>query len=235
MNSLDSLKSSIISQFGTPCAVIDLDIIKKNILRAQKICDAAGLANRPHIKTHKSPLLAKMQIDAGARGITCQKLGEAEVMAEAGIDDILIATNILGAARSGRLASLQKRLPLKVCADNQISLREYSKAAEAANRPLDVLIECDTGQKRAGVEDPKEAANLVQSIIQDNWLKFIWVTLLSTPNGWNNTQVFHNSLTKMLDDLKAKAKIISTGGTPNFANIGKLTGATERSGRNMYF
>ena len=85
MNSLDSLKSSIISQFGTPCAVIDLDIIKKNILRAQKICDAAGLANRPHIKTHKSPLLAKMQIEAGARGITCQKLGEAEVMAEVGI------------------------------------------------------------------------------------------------------------------------------------------------------
>ena len=82
-------------------------------------------------------------------------------MAEAGIDDILIATNILGAARSGRLASLQKRLPLKVCADNQISLREYSKAAEAANRPLDVLIECDTGQKRAGVEDPKEAANFL--------------------------------------------------------------------------
>ena len=147
MNSLDSLKSSIISQFGTPCAVIDLDIIKKNILRAQKICDAAGVANRPHIKTHKSPLLAKMQIDAGARGITCQKLGEAEVMAEAGIDDILIATNILGAARSGRLASLQKKLPLKVCADNHVSLQEYSKAAEAANRPLDVLIECDTGQK----------------------------------------------------------------------------------------
>ena len=84
MNSLDSLKSSIISQFGTPCAVIDLDIIKKNILRAQKICDAAGVANRPHIKTHKSPLLAKMQIDAGARGITCQKLGEAKVMAEYG-------------------------------------------------------------------------------------------------------------------------------------------------------
>ena len=227
MNSLDSLKSSIISQFGTPCAVIDLDIIKKNILRAQKICDAAGVANRPHIKTHKSPLLAKMQIDAGARGITCQKLGEAEVMAEAGIDDILIATNILGAARSGRLASLQKRLPLKICADNQISLREYSKAAEAANRPLDVLIECDTGQKRAGVEDPKEAANLVQSIIQDNWLKFSGLLYYPPLNGWNDTQVFHNSLTRMLDDLKVKAKIISTGGTPNFANIGKLAGATE--------
>ena len=227
MNSLDSLKSSIISQFGTPCAVIDLDIIKKNILRAQKICDLAGVANRPHIKTHKSPLLAKMQIDAGARGITCQKLGEAEVMAEAGIDDILIATNILGAAKSGRLANLQKRLPLKVCADNQISLREYSIAAKAANRPLDVLIECDTGQKRAGVEEPKEAARLIQLILKDNWLKFTGLLYYPPLNGWEDTQVFHNSLTKMLDDLKVEAKIISTGGTPNFANIGKLTGATE--------
>tara|TARA_Y100001980_G_C14554666_1_gene341733 strand:- start:2565 stop:3650 length:1086 start_codon:yes stop_codon:yes gene_type:complete len=227
MNSLDSLKSSIISQFGTPCAVIDLDIIKKNILRAQKICDVAGVANRPHIKTHKSPLLAKMQIDAGARGITCQKLGEAEVMAEAGIDDILIATNILGAAKSGRLANLQKRLPLKVCADNQISLREYSIAAKAANRPLDVLIECDTGQKRAGVEEPKEAARLIQVILKDNWLKFTGLLYYPPLNGWEDTQVFHNSLTKMLDDLKVEAKIISTGGTPNFANIGKLTGATE--------
>ena len=227
MNSLDSLKSSIISQFGTPCAVIDLDIIKKNILRAQKICDLAGVANRPHIKTHKSPLLAKMQIDAGARGITCQKLGEAEVMAEAGIDDILIATNILGAAKSGRLANLQKRLPLKVCADNQISLGEYSIAAKAANRPLDVLIECDTGQKRAGVEEPKEAARLIQLILKDNWLKFTGLLYYPPLNGWEDTQVFHNSLTKMLDDLKVEAKIISTGGTPNFANIGKLTGATE--------
>ncbi len=227
MNSLDSLKSSIISQFGTPCAVIDLDIIKKNILRAQKICDLAGVANRPHIKTHKSPLLAKMQIDAGARGITCQKLGEAEVMAEAGIDDILIATNILGAAKSGRLANLQKRLPLKVCADNQISLREYSIAAKAANRPLDVLIECDTGQKRAGVEEPKEATRLIQLILKDNWLKFTGLLYYPPLNGWEETQVFHNSLTKMLDDLKVEAKIISTGGTPNFANIGKLTGATE--------
>ena len=99
MNSLDSLKSSIISQFGTPCAVIDLDIIKKNILRAQKICDLAGVANRPHIKTHKSPLLAKMQIDAGARGITCQKLGEAEVMAEAGIDNRHRLTMLSNSAR----------------------------------------------------------------------------------------------------------------------------------------
>ena len=227
MNSLDNLKSSIIGQFGTPCSVIDLDIVETNIHRAQQICDAAGVANRPHIKTHKSPFLAKMQLEAGASGITCQKLGEAEVMADAGIYDILIATNILGAARSGRLTKLQKKIPLKVCADNSVSLKEYSKAAQAANRPLDVLIECDTGQKRAGVEKTSEALNLVKSIIEDKWLKFIGLLYYPTLDGWEDTQLFHDDLTKKLDELNLKAKIVSTGGTPNFANVGKLKGATE--------
>ena len=72
----------------------------------QKLCDAAGVANRPHIKTHKSPVLAKMQVAAGAKGITCQKLGEAEVMVEGGIDDILISYNLLGEEKVGRLGRL---------------------------------------------------------------------------------------------------------------------------------
>ena len=101
------LKTQIIERFGTPCAVVDLDIVDRNIARLQALCDVAGIANRPHIKTHKSPYLAHRQIEAGAIGITCQKLGEAEVMSDSGIKDILISTNIIGAARSGRLAALQ--------------------------------------------------------------------------------------------------------------------------------
>ena len=91
-----ALKQAIIEQFGTPCAVVDLDVVDRNIAKLQSLCDAAGLANRPHIKTHKSPFLAQRQMATGAIGITCQKLGEAEIMAAAGITDILIATNILG-------------------------------------------------------------------------------------------------------------------------------------------
>ena len=84
------LAAKIAREYGTPVAVIDMDRVERNIARIQATCDAAGVANRPHIKTHKSPVLAKKQIEAGAKGITCQKLGEAEVMADAGIDDILI-------------------------------------------------------------------------------------------------------------------------------------------------
>src|SRR3979490_2876873 len=92
--------------YGTPSAVIDMDRVGRNFARGQAACDAAGVANRPHIKTHKSPLLAKLQIAAGARGITCQKLGEAEVMADAGIDDMLISYNLLGDEKMARLGAL---------------------------------------------------------------------------------------------------------------------------------
>src|SRR5215467_15218551 len=104
--SIDTLKAEIQDTYGTPAVVIDLDRVERNIARVQKLCDGAGVANRPHIKTHKSPTLAKMQVTAGAKGITCQKLGEAEVMVDGGIDNILISYNLLGGARIGRLGAL---------------------------------------------------------------------------------------------------------------------------------
>ena len=227
MADVEGLKQAIIENFGTPCPVIDLDVVQRNITRAQALCDAAGVANRPHIKTHKSPVLAKMQIAAGARGITCQKLGEAEVMANAGITDIIIATNLLGAARSGRLSALQRRVPLKVCADSSVTLDAYSKAAQQAERPLDVMIECDTGQKRAGVETPGEALALAQAIQADPALRFAGLLFYPALDTWPQTQVFLDEMTAGLASLGMTAEIISTGGTPNFANIGKLKGATE--------
>src|SRR3982750_1701094 len=103
------LAARIAREYGTPAAVIDLDRVERNIARVQVACDTAGVANRPHIKTHKSPLLARRQIEAGAKGITCQKLGEAEVMADAGIDAILISYNLLGEEKMARLGGVQKK------------------------------------------------------------------------------------------------------------------------------
>lgn len=223
----DNLKNTIIENYGTPCAVIDMDVVENNIAKAQMLCDKAGLKHRPHIKTHKSPLLAQMQLDAGAQGITCQKLGEAEVMANAGITDILLATNLLGAARSGRLADLQKRIPLKICADNSVSLAAYSKAATSANRAIDVVIECDTGQQRAGVVTPDEALKLAQIIQADPMLNFAGLMFYPALDSWPQTQVFYDELKGKLSELGLTADIVSIGGTPNFINIGKLDGATE--------
>src|SRR6266851_3892027 len=99
-----------VADLDTPAVVIDLDIVEANIKRAQDMLARHGLANRPHIKTHKIPALAKLQILAGAVGITCQKLGEAEVMADAAVtDDILLSYNVLGDAKTERLAALIRR------------------------------------------------------------------------------------------------------------------------------
>ena len=224
---MDTLKNAIIENFGTPCAVIDLDVVEQNIKRAQTLCDDAGVANRPHIKTHKSPLLANMQIEAGAKGITCQKLGEAEVMAASGITDIVLATNLLGAARSGKLAALLKQMPLKACADNPVTLAAYSQAASDAGRALDVMIECDTGQQRAGVETPGEALAMAKIIKDDAMLNFAGLLFYPPLDAWPQTQKFFDELSAGLAEAGLKADIVSTGGTPNFANIGKLKGATE--------
>lgn len=116
--SSEALKTQVAREFGTPAVVIDLDRVEANIARVQRLCDAKGVANRPHIKTHKSPTLAKLQVAAGARGITCQKLGEAEVMVDGGLGDILISYNLLGEEKMGRLGRLLGRATITVAADN---------------------------------------------------------------------------------------------------------------------
>src|SRR5689334_1008302 len=132
--SIEVLKRQVADEFGTPAVVIDLDRVENNIARVQQLCDAAHVANRPHIKTHKSPVLAKMQAAAGAKGITCQKLGEAEVMVGGGLDDILISYNLLGEAKIGRLGALLKRANITVAADNATVIEGLAQAGRIAGR-----------------------------------------------------------------------------------------------------
>ena len=142
-------------QVETPAAVVDLDRLERNLVRWQEHCDRVGLANRPHVKTHRSVAIARRQLDLGARGITCQKLGEAEVMADAGCTDILVSYNILGESKLARLRALLDRVDLTVCADDAVLLPGLSSAAAGATRPLRVLVDCDTGLGRTGVATPR--------------------------------------------------------------------------------
>ncbi len=225
--SLADLKTHIAREFGTPAAVIDLDVVDRNIARVQAICDAAGVANRPHIKTHKIPALAHMQIAAGARGITCQKLGEAAVMAEAGIDDILVSYNLIGAARTGMLASVRRSIDLTVCADNPVTLAAYAAAAAEAEATIGVAIECDTGRKRAGVETPAEALQLAQTIKDTKGLEFRGLLFYPSETSWPATQGYYDQVAAGLRSIGLEARLVSTGGSPNLPNVGKLAGATE--------
>jgi D-serine deaminase-like pyridoxal phosphate-dependent protein len=229
------LAAKIAREYGTPCAVIDMDKVERNIARVQAQCDAAGVANRPHIKTHKSPVLAKLQIDAGAKGITCQKIGEAEVMAEAGIDNILISYNLIGEEKMARLAAVQAKAEMTVAADNATVIAGLPRAAEISGRPLSVVVECDTGRKRAGVETPAEAIALAQQIAASKGLRFAGFMMYPTETGWEDAQKFYDEALAGVRALGFDATMVSTGGSPNLKNLGKLKGATEhRPGTYIY-
>src|SRR4051794_5658975 len=221
------LAAKIARDYGTPAAVIDMDRVERNIARIQAACDAAGVANRPHIKTHKSPMLAKLQIAAGARGITCQKIGEAEVMADAGIDDILISYNLIGEEKMARLGALQTKANMTVAADNSTVIAGLPQAAAHSGRPLPVVVECDTGRKRAGVETPAEAIALAREIAASKGLTFAGFMLYPTETGWADAQKFYDEALAGVRAHGLDAKIVSTGGTPNPKNLGKLKGGTE--------
>lgn len=229
------LAAKIAREYGTPCAVIDMDRVERNIARIQAACDAVGVANRPHIKTHKNPTLAQMQVKAGARGITCQKLGEAEIMADAGIDNILISYNLLGDEKMARLGALQAKANMTVAADNSVVVGNLPKAAAASGRPLSVVVECDTGRKRAGVETPAEAIALAREIAASKGLTFAGFMLYPTETGWADAQKFYDEALAGVRAHGLDAAIVSTGGTPNLVNIGKLKGGTEhRFGTYIY-
>ncbi|WP_338699785.1 D-TA family PLP-dependent enzyme [Bradyrhizobium sp. 26S5] len=229
------LAAKIAKEYGTPCAVIDMDRVERNIARIQAACDQAGVANRPHIKTHKNPTLAQLQIKAGAKGITCQKLGEAEIMAEAGIDDILISYNLLGDEKMARLGALQGKANVTVAADNSVVVGDLPKAAAASGRPLSVVVECDTGRKRAGVETPAEAIALAREIAASKGLSFAGFMLYPTETGWADAQKFYDEALAGVRAHGLDATIVSTGGTPNLVNLGKLKGGTEhRFGTYIY-
>jgi D-serine deaminase-like pyridoxal phosphate-dependent protein len=222
-----AFKSRLIHEFGSPAVVIDLNVVERNIARIQTLCDAAGVANRPHIKTHKSPVIAALQREAGAAGITCQKLGEAEVMADGGLDDILISYNILGADKVERLGALNGRVTITVAADNPVTISGLPRAGEIAGRPQAVVIECDTGRKRAGVETPAEAVALARQIAASSHLHFAGLLMYPPEDGWPATQAFVNEALAGLRAHGLDTRIISTGGTPNLKNLGQLRGATE--------
>ena len=224
---MTALAQRIAREFGSPAVVIDLDRVERNIARVQAACEAAGIANRPHIKTHKSPEIAKMQRASGASGITCQKIGEAEVMADAGLDDILISYNLIGDDKMGRLAKVMERATVTVAADNPTVVAGLPRAAELSGRTLNVVVECDTGRKRAGVETAAEAVALAKDIAARPGLSFAGFMLYPPEDAMEVTQKFLDEATAGVREAGLEVRIVSTGGTPNVANLGRIKRATE--------
>jgi len=148
----------------TPALLVDARLLEAN-LAAMRDCMRAGRAVcRPHTKSHKSPVVAAMQIAAGAAGVCCAKLGEAEVMFAGGIRDVHITTPVVGAAKADRLARLAQQGLVSVVADDADNLHVLSRAASAAGSGIDVLIEMDVGQGRCGVPSAGAALKLAEVV-----------------------------------------------------------------------
>jgi len=156
----------------TPVAVIDLDRMEAAIARLQEYMTGHKIANRPHIKTHRIPEIARLQLKAGAVGITCQKLAEAEIMADAGVIDIFLPYNIVGNAKLVRLVALAKRIRLSVTADSEPVIKGLADAAAGAGLTLPVAVEFDTGLGRCGAQTPAEVRELARIIASFRKLKF---------------------------------------------------------------
>lgn len=226
---------SRLDDLPTPMPVIDEDRLAANIARAQAYMDKHGLAFRPHVKTHKIPAVARQQLAAGARGINCQKLTEAEVFADAGFDDILITYNLLGAARVARLRALNARVArLQVVADSATTVDGLA-AAFSADRPLTVLVECDTGGGRCGVQTPADAADLAARIAAAPGLRFGGLLTYPAVGGAARVQDFLTQAMAALAMRGLDCPVRSNGGSPDLWQAHLVPSATEhRAGTYVY-
>ena len=152
------------TEIDTPALLLDMAAVERNIEKMAAYFSDKACKLRPHIKTHKLPLIAHRQIAAGAIGITCAKLGEAEIFLEAGIKDVLIANEIVGRVKIQRLVNLSRYGNLIVCIDNDDNAKDISEAAGKIGRKIQVLVEVNVGIDRCGVMPGKAALELVRKI-----------------------------------------------------------------------
>jgi D-serine deaminase-like pyridoxal phosphate-dependent protein len=199
------------ASIDTPAAVVDVDRLERNLVRWQAECDRVGLANRPHVKTHRCTEIARRQLEHGAAGLTCQKLGEAEAMVDAGLDDVLVAYNLLGEAKLERLAALLERATVAVAVDDAALLDGLAGTADRAGRPLGVVVDCDTGLGRTGVQSPQAAAALAVEVARRPGLALRGFLTHPSPPGARD---FLERAVEEAGREGLEVRSVSAGGTP---------------------
>ena len=233
-DALRPMRAATVGELDTPCVLVEARRVEANLVRAHEHLRGLGLSVRPHVKTHKIPALAHWARRLGATGITAQKIGEAEVMADAGLDDILVPYNILGTAKLARLRALHERVSLSVTADSAPVVAGYAEAFDAS-RPLPVLVECDTGAGRCGVQDPEDAVALARAIDAAPGLRFAGLMTYPPKGRPDLAGAWLAEAADRLARAGLPAERISNGGTPDLAAAGAVAVATEhRPGTYIY-
>ena len=221
----------------TPALFVDLDLVERTIAEMAAFFRGHGVGWRPHSKGQKVPEIAHMEIAAGALGITCAKLGEAEVMAEAGIRDILVANQVVGRQKAERLASLLDRADVVVAVDSIENGEELSAAAHARGKRLRIIVEVDNGMQRAGVAPGEPSVDLARRLSALPGLRFCGVMAweahcLGRPMDERRT-CCEEAVGTLVDTARQcreaglDAHIVSCGGTGTFRITAGIEGVTE--------
>ena len=156
----------------TPALIVELDALERNVAAMAAAVAGRDIRLRPHAKSHKCPDIARRQLAAGAVGVCCQKVGEAEVFIAAGVADVLITNEIVGAAKLERLAALARSAQLGVLVDDRTNVRALAAAMRAAAASIDVLIDVDVGAHRCGVLPGQPSLDLARVIVGEPGLRF---------------------------------------------------------------
>ncbi len=172
MQSLPARVGDAAADIDTPALIVDLDAFERNLDLMASAVRGAGVALRPHAKSHKCPEIAHAQIERGSVGICCQKVGEAEAFVAAGIRDILVTNEIVGPRKCPRLANLARKATIGVLVDDAAAVLHLGAAARAAGVTLDVLVEIDVGAHRCGVAPGADAVAIAQIVARTPALRF---------------------------------------------------------------
>ncbi len=225
-------------ELDTPALLIDIEAMERNIFKMADFAKKQGIDLRPYIKTHKSTLLARKQMEAGAIGIGCAKLGEAEVMAQAGISDILIGSEVVGGEKVARLLKLARGANVTVAVDSRENVEELSAAAKDAGVTIKTVVELDIGLHRCGVRPGEAALEFAHYIDKAPGLEFCGymgyeghLQSISDPDERAmrvkediGLLVKTAEITKMAG---LKVEIVSAGGTITYEETGRMPGITE--------
>ncbi len=232
-----------IQHIDTPALLVDLDRMERNLARASHYAATHGLALRPHVKTHKSPMVAARQVAAGAVGVTCATPHEAEVMS-AVTGNVLVAYPPVGAARAARLAALPRDVELTVALDSAEAIAQIAQAAKQAGRRAGVYVELDLGMHRVGVPAVATAIALAKLVRAEASLDFAGIAFY--PGHVREAVNDQDAKLRVLGDALASAlqafqeaavavRVVSGGSTPTLWRTHELPDVTEiRPGTYVY-
>lgn len=227
------------SQIETPALLIDLPTMERNIHKMAEYFRGVDAELRPHVKVHKAtPILAHMQLQAGAIGVTCAKLAEAEVMAAAGIEDILIANQVVGERKVRRLINLAAHTDVMVAVDSYENVAELSEVAQAKGAQLRVLVEVDIGNARCGVEPLGPALELSKAVHEAPGLRYMGLmgydghcTFQVEAAEREALSIASNNLLvdtrRFIEEAGLNVRIVSAGGTFTYKYAASIKGITE--------